>query len=94
METVSSCLNKFIYFTPKVVRHRLCTSCQAYLHDDVLHSAIRRLRSWVVVNRMRLITLGLLACWLCSVTADFHEAEIVPASRRAQFHGVRCWRFV
>lgn len=63
-------------------------------NDDLLHSAIRRLRSWVVVNRMRLITLVLLVCWLCSATANFLEAEIVPASRRAQFHGVRCWSFV
>ena len=38
---------------------------------------------------MRLIVLAGLACLLCSASANFHQAEFIPTSRRAQFHGVR-----
>jgi len=41
------------------------------------------------VNGMRLIAIYLLGCWLNSASASFHEAELIPTSRRAQFHGVR-----
>lgn len=38
---------------------------------------------------MRLFVLAGLACLLCSASANFHQAEFIPTSRRAQFHGVR-----
>ena len=38
---------------------------------------------------MRVVVLFNFVCLLRTAFANFHEAEIVQTSRRAQFHGVR-----
>ena len=38
---------------------------------------------------MRILGLFYLTCLLYTACANFHEAEIIQTSRRAQFHGVR-----
>ena len=38
---------------------------------------------------MHELVLFYLTCLLCTAHANFHEAEIIQTSRRAQFHGVR-----
>ena len=46
------------------------------------------LRTHLMMGMQKIVTLMIFLQFLCCVTANFQEGEIVPTSRRGQYHGV------